>query len=205
MQREHLAALENPSSEPQEGTHRVKVSRKRLKTALALGMEGGPHPEHAEWKRSLCSWMAACAGPYRGAQEGNKATLPGKGKIYLSHAQKAVAKLMLILISLIRGQSLVLKRARLEIAPWMQQTAFRPADEIKGTFPCSQFLLSVHCVKRAEISRRVFTRDKANFHKPHQWLLTALGVPFPLLRRAHRGRLGMGEQRDLPGRVLHEK
>lgn len=50
--------------------------------------------------------MAACAGPYGGAAEGNKATLPGKGKIYLSHAQKADAKLMLVLISLIRGQSL---------------------------------------------------------------------------------------------------
>lgn len=50
--------------------------------------------------------MAACAGLYRGAEEGNKAMLLGKGKIYLSHAQEADAKLMLILISSIRGQSL---------------------------------------------------------------------------------------------------
>jgi len=34
MQKEHLVALEIPSSEPQEGTHRVKVSLKRLKTCV---------------------------------------------------------------------------------------------------------------------------------------------------------------------------
>jgi len=50
--------------------------------------------------------MAACAGPYQGAEEGNKAMLPVRGRIYLSHVQKADAKLMLILISLIRGPSL---------------------------------------------------------------------------------------------------
>lgn len=175
---------------------------------MALGNECGPHPEHAEHKGSLSGWTAACAGPYRGAEEGNKATLLGEGKNYLSHAQQADdAKLMLILIALIRGQSLAsaslsgFKMHSLETAPWMQQTAFWPADEIKGTFPCSQFLLSVHCVKRAEISHCVFTRDKANFHKPHQWLLTALGV---LLQPTRVG-WAWGVQEDLLDRVTRDK
>jgi len=178
---------------------------------LALEIKCGPDPGHAERKGSLSGWMAACAGPYQGAEEGNKAMLPVRGRIYLSHVQKADAKLMLILISLIRGpslapDSLVLKCACLEIAPWMQQTRFRPADEIKGTFPCSQFLLSVRCVKRAEISHCVFTHDKANFHKPHQWPLMVLGVSFtPMPRRAHQCWLGILAQGDLPDRVTHEK
>lgn len=89
---------------------------------------------------------------------------------------------MLILTSLIGGENLALASL-----PGFKPLSFGnssldaaktiSAGEIKGTLPRSQFLLSVHCVKRAQISHRVFTRDKANFHEPHQWPLTGASVP----------------------------
>lgn len=52
-------------------------------------------------------------------------------------------------------------------------------------------------MKRAEISHRVFTHDKANFHKAHQRLLMALGASVPSATQRMQGGL-----RD---RVLCEK
>lgn len=68
MRRECLAAAGNPSSEPQGGKHRVRMSLKRLKTCTGPGDGGGAHPEQAEREESL-RWRAACADPHRGAKE----------------------------------------------------------------------------------------------------------------------------------------
>lgn len=109
-------------------------------------------------------------GPCHGAEEGNKATVLWKAKkCDLSHALEADAKP--IAASLTRGQSpspplwLLPKCSHLEISPWTWQTASRTADDVKGTSLCSQFLLSVRGVKRAEISHCVFTCDKTDFQK----------------------------------------
>lgn len=75
------------------------VAEKAQNPPLALGVECGCHPEHVELKGSLSGWMAAWGSFYQGDEEGNSAALPGKGKIYLSHAQDAGAKPGLILIS----------------------------------------------------------------------------------------------------------
>lgn len=72
------------------------------------------------------------------------------------------------------------------------------AGEIKGTLPRSQFLLSVHCVKRAQISHRVFTRDKANFHEPHQRPLTGASVPSKGWGDRGQGTFGTGSCLELP-------
>lgn len=155
-----MTALRNPSCSSGKGKG---VAEKAPKPPVASGDECGSHPEHVELEGSLSGWMAAGASPYQGGEE-------GKAEIYPSHARDAAAR-----PGLSQGS---------ELAPgpgWGKSLLV----QITGTCPVPS-PLSGHGVKRAEISHRGFTRDKANFHSHTS------GADGPAATPGCRGTLGTG-------------
>lgn len=98
--------------------------------------------------------------------------LPGKRKISNNSCsgEQMPNSLTCVLVSLIRNEPDAPPSIPAVENISLDAATSQPAGSCTAKFPPSQFPSSARCVKRAEISHRVFTRDKSNFHKLHQLL-----------------------------------
>lgn len=129
LQRERLAAVGHPSSEPREGKRRVRVSLKRPRTCAGPGGRGGPHPEQAGRARSLPAGWQLCR-PLSGSQGMKRSNAAEERKnLPLPRSEsrcRADAYPHFFNTASKPGPAplAAFKRARFETAPWMLQTAF---------------------------------------------------------------------------------